>query len=363
MQAFIAEFQFFVISIIMISNTNYMLFALTNIHHDAANHNNYIQRCVRFSLVVMLIAVVFVLKFLLSKTTLSESPIFYSTVISACVVISASILIIVKKFRDFSDFSIRSFDFNLLPTVLMLLASLFNVISSYQLTHLAFLWFAMTVIRFFGVIFIKHKIRSNAGLYYILASLLILLPVNILRIFLSQPLVILVNLAINSFVMYGLFVFYSQFYVTELNKTYQKVLEHSEHLEELNAHISKMAFHDPVTGLANESALLNYLDAATVDLSLIQVNISNFSVLNQMIGYRRGNQLLHEVSLKLSQKLQPGETLFKLYNDNYLICLPQTKLEAIKASIKQLQIMFDQDTFLDYKLEVYYGVTQMLLCD
>ncbi len=363
MQAFIAEFQFFIISIIMLSNTNYMLFALTNIHQDAADHSKYIQRCVKFSLVVMLIAIVFILKFLFSSTTLSEAPTFYSTVISACLVISVSTLIIVKKYRGLSAINVKSFDFNLLPTFLMLLASLLNVISANQLTRLAFFWFAITVIRFFRVIYVKHKIRSNAGLYYILASLLVLLPVNIFRFLLSQPLVVLVNLGINSFVMYGLFVFYSQFYVTELNKSYQEVLQHSEHLEELNAHISKMAFQDSVTGLANESALLNYLDAAIGDLSLIQLNIRNFSVLNQMIGYRQGDQLLREVSVKLRQRLQPGETLFKLYNDNYVICFPHTELASLKSLIKYLQIMFAEDTFLDYKIEAYYGITQMLQSD
>ena len=192
MQAFVAEFQFFIISIILLSNTNYLRFALTNIHRDAADHIKYIQRCVNFSLASMFVSILFVLKYLYQSTNFYEAPAFYATVFVACLILIAITLLVAFKYRPRLDFKCLISDWNLAPTVILLTISFLGLISSYQLTHFSFLWFALTVIQFFYVIFHKYQIKKNAGLYFILGSLLTLLPVNIFRLWLSQPLVVLV---------------------------------------------------------------------------------------------------------------------------------------------------------------------------
>lgn len=359
MQAFVAEFQFFIISIILLSNTNYLRFALTNIHRDAADHIKYIQRCVNFSLASMFISVFFVLKFLLHSTNFDKTPTFYATVLTACFTIIAITLIVALKYRPRLDYHCLISDWNLIPTLILLAASFLGLISSYQLTHLSFLWFAITVIQFFFIIFHKYKIKNNAGLYFILGSLLTLLPVNIFRLWLSQPLVVLVNLGINAFIMYGLFIFYSQFYVTELHKTYENVLQYASDLESLNRQVSEMAYVDAITGLPNEQALLKQLESTKDNWTLILINIRNFSGLSQMIGYDQGNMLLFHITEKLKKTLSKNHHLYKLHSDNFILCTAFLETDDTKALVEQLQNIFIRETFLDYKLEAYFGITAL----
>ncbi len=363
MQPFIDEFQFFLISIILIANTNYMLFALTNIHRHEANHEKYIHRCLKFSLTCMTVAILFVLKYLVIKVEPIENPSFYAIVLCACSIVMMLCLFVAKKYSSFSHIEPKLLDLNLMPTIILLVSSFLGIISANQLTRLCFLWFAITAIRFFYVIFVRLKIRNNAGLYYIIGSLFTIFPINACRFWLTPQLVILVNLGINTFIMFGLFMFYSQFYVSELNETYKAVVHHANELEQLNDKVSEMAFIDTFTELPNERALLMHLECAQTNVSLIQLNIRNFSVLNQLIGYNQGNLLLNELALKLKALLVPGELLYKLHSDNFIIFIADTEPVAIEAITQRLISFFTTESLLDFKLEAYYGITQLFTTD
>ena len=72
-----------------------------------------------------------------------------------------------------------------------------------------------------------------------------------------------------------------------------------------------MAFHDPLTGLANryefESKLIKILDTVKSDIEakycLLYIDLDQFKVVNDTCGHPAGDDLLRQVSVILSQSL------------------------------------------------------------
>ena len=82
-----------------------------------------------------------------------------------------------------------------------------------------------------------------------------------------------------------------------------------------------------------------------------------------MIGYEQGNILLFHISEKLKETLDKDHRLYKLHSDNFVLCIPFQEAVDTKAFLEKLQEMFKKETFMDYKLEAYFGVTALLQCE
>ncbi|WP_339893012.1 bifunctional diguanylate cyclase/phosphodiesterase [uncultured Devosia sp.] len=90
-----------------------------------------------------------------------------------------------------------------------------------------------------------------------------------------------------------------------------------------------LAFHDPLTGLANrvqfgtslrEAMKYEYLAATKV--LLIAIDLDRFKEVNDTLGHAAGDQLLEQVGKRLSQALSDGATLARLAGDEFAIVQP-----------------------------------------
>lgn len=126
----------------------------------------------------------------------------------------------------------------------------------------------------------------------------------------------------------------NQLYQIELEHYPSKVLDSSkETLERRN--LREMAYIDELTGLPNWRVirgLLNRLwtqvESDTIKLSLITLDIADFTRLNSILGRSICNQLLADFAKRLKELTSEDETVAKLYEDNFLILKtgsPQTK--------------------------------------
>ena len=64
MQIKIVDFQYFLMSVILLSNTNYMYFALHDIKASNKDHQTFIYKCLNFSLYTIFFSILHVFKFL-----------------------------------------------------------------------------------------------------------------------------------------------------------------------------------------------------------------------------------------------------------------------------------------------------------
>jgi diguanylate cyclase (GGDEF)-like protein/PAS domain S-box-containing protein len=97
---------------------------------------------------------------------------------------------------------------------------------------------------------------------------------------------------------------------------------------ELERDLMRHAFHDPVTGLANRTRLMNSADdavtrAAASDhaVALILADLDGFKAINDSLGHGVGDELLRQVSDRLRSILQPGDTAARVGGDEFVLLL------------------------------------------
>lgn len=356
----IVNFQYFIMSIILLSNTNYIYFALSDIKESKKDHHSFIYKCLVFLLYTMLISILYVFKFIKC-----DGSLFFLENTTILLLIICTLLVGITVFafwwvKEHSAIKVSLFDWNILFSAVLSLSYTVELIQNTTFYYIIFLSYSMVSIRFFYNVILLKKIKMNFGLYFLLVSYVLIAFVTLLNASLPFEILFTVVLGLNVLIMYGLFLFYAQYYVEELDETYKSVLAHSANLETINAEIKSMAFKDALTGLPNQVSFLKYLQEKNENLTLMIVNIRNFALFNQILGFNQGNELLKKMSEQLMLFSDGDKAIFRLYNDKFLIASP--KLEALEMInyVKRIQDAFVNETVINFKLDIVIGITQLV---
>jgi diguanylate cyclase (GGDEF)-like protein len=95
------------------------------------------------------------------------------------------------------------------------------------------------------------------------------------------------------------------------------------------AEIQHLAHHDPLTNLPNrfygEELFVNSLVTCAQKqqkLALIFIDLDNFKPVNDALGHAAGDQLLEQLTQRLSKTLQPNQHLIRFGGDEFLLLAP-----------------------------------------
>jgi diguanylate cyclase (GGDEF)-like protein/PAS domain S-box-containing protein len=113
--------------------------------------------------------------------------------------------------------------------------------------------------------------------------------------------------------------------------------------------INELAYFDQLTGLPNRTLLLDRLKQAMAASTrsdafgaLLFVDLDKFKTINDTLGHEAGDQLLRQVSGRLTQLVRAGDTVARLGGDEFVIILQglnqdetasATKVESIAHKI------------------------------
>ena len=119
--------------------------------------------------------------------------------------------------------------------------------------------------------------------------------------------------------------------------------------------------HDPLTDLPNRSLLLEKLNAllkppnpaalmapSTAQVAILCLDLDHFQVVNDSLGHPAGDRLLLETGRRLEACLRPGEMLFHLGADEFVVLMPEV------TDLKQATRLADhlmQQVAIPYDLE------------
>lgn len=354
------DFQFFLMGVILLSNTQYMHFALVDIKENVRNNQIFIHKCLLYSLYTMFISIAFVVKILSFDLIKMVDTNVMIILYVACGFFSLLTFVIFVLFQKKLKYKLCVLDPSIAYGVLVVVLYLFNVINNHTFLFLVFLLYTFVTASFLFNIGVLKKIKMNYGIYFIFASYIVLAFVNALMNHLPFELVVTVNLSLNTLNVYGLYLFFAQYYVEELEKSFSDVVSHVEKLEKLNRKVSLMAYQDQLTNIPNEMAFVQYIEKEEQPLGVLMINIRNFSSFNQILGFNQGNALLKNVAEQLAPYAAAPNKIYKLYNDKFVLVIPGADTKALMAYAKSIQETYQTETVMNFKIEVNIGTTH---CD
>ncbi len=109
----------------------------------------------------------------------------------------------------------------------------------------------------------------------------------------------------------------------------------------LEEELTRQAFHDGLTGLANRALFRDRLDHALAQgararssLAVLLVDLDGFKLVNDSLGHDVGDQLLQQIAERFSAVSRPSDTLARLGGDEFALLLEGAN-EATAAGLAQ----------------------------
>jgi diguanylate cyclase (GGDEF)-like protein/PAS domain S-box-containing protein len=111
--------------------------------------------------------------------------------------------------------------------------------------------------------------------------------------------------------------------------------------------LTRLAFRDSLTGLANRALLLDRLERALEgshhqvrQIGIVFLDLDNFKVINDSLGHEQGDLLLGEIGKRLQECVGPGDTAARLGGDEFTLLLENTTeadaVEVAQAVVERL---------------------------
>jgi len=115
------------------------------------------------------------------------------------------------------------------------------------------------------------------------------------------------------------------------------------------------AQHDPLTGLANRSLLLDRLkqDVSLAgrlghELAVLMIDLDGFKLINDHFGHHMGDQVLRLVATRISSCLRTSDTAARLGGDEFVVLLPE--IQGIQAALLVME-KIGRELALPYSVE------------
>lgn len=119
----------------------------------------------------------------------------------------------------------------------------------------------------------------------------------------------------------------------------------------LENELARMAYTDPLTGLANRRALLQSLEdgvaAEEHRTALLLLDLDGFKNVNDTRGHDFGDELLVEVSRRIKELLRPTDVGARLGGDEFAILLRANRTEAVATARALVERLAEPHEFHD----------------
>jgi diguanylate cyclase (GGDEF)-like protein len=94
------------------------------------------------------------------------------------------------------------------------------------------------------------------------------------------------------------------------------------------------------------------------------VDLDHFKTVNDTYGHLVGNKVLHAVAHYLTDKLRPYDSMCRYGGEEFLICLPSTKLDKAKKIVTRLRmglssLPIDLDKDKQLNITASFGIAKM----
>lgn len=133
---------------------------------------------------------------------------------------------------------------------------------------------------------------------------------------------------------------------------------------ELEHRLEHLASHDPLTGLANRTRLLEHLEATRARLGLdparltvLFIDLDRFKAVNDLYGHEVGDRMLVNVARRLGHAVRPSDFIARFGGDEFVVVCDDLDPDAASAVAARLETILGDPVKLDgVTLQVFASV-------
>jgi diguanylate cyclase (GGDEF)-like protein len=115
---------------------------------------------------------------------------------------------------------------------------------------------------------------------------------------------------------------------SELKKSNDKLKEEIDEREKIQDKIRFLAYHDPLTELPNRlrfnerlTEAIKQAEIAREKLAVVYLDLDNFKLINDSLGHQKGDELLYEAALRLSEIVEGRYMAARVGGDEFCILI------------------------------------------
>ena len=132
----------------------------------------------------------------------------------------------------------------------------------------------------------------------------------------------------------------------------------------LEEELTRQAFHDSLTGLANRALFRDRLDQALArsrrskeTLAVLLADLDGFKQVNDTLGHDAGDQLLQAVARRFDEVVRPADTLARLGGDEFALLLDgASEAQAVAVAARLTECLREPLRVEDRELQVQASV-------
>lgn len=254
---------------------------------------------------------------------------------------------------ELSTYAILSFT-EFLAVWILEITNTADVQTTLKFTHIVL---GIGVLQLASLFFRKNKSNKDSGIYQLFRSigLLALIIGAVIDFFRYYHR----NVADNAiFVRFGLLLFIICFGAASLEKTIKAVKIGAK-----AEFVSKLAYEDGLTGLANRTAFnerLEMLQMKQDPVALIMFDVNNLKKVNDNLGHQYGDEMLVNSARLISDSFETiGGECYRIGGDEFVVILCKDNilkavtdgLQAFKGYVKE----YNEQEHLKYQIRIAYG--------
>jgi diguanylate cyclase (GGDEF)-like protein len=152
-------------------------------------------------------------------------------------------------------------------------------------------------------------------------------------------------------------------YIEELTERYEDTIRQKK---QLLKELEIRALYDPLTGLLNRHALLEFLQKEIEKvkrkkketLYVVFLDLDNFKSVNDIYGHREGDRVLKEVADLLKKHFRKYDFVSRFGGDEFVVVLRDIPKEEMEKILLELQRRIEE-IFRKFKISVSYGIAEI----